>query len=141
MAARYNAGWLIPSQVLALTHFVPDVSQDDFMGISAASMSALETAADDFYVIIDNRIISNTQLAPLSMMLEFAPYMNHSNLRHVIMIIPEIYEHSADSIPDQHEKGITLTHVDTLEQAYDVLHSLDDLIAWDKLDSEFFLVG
>ena len=28
MTLRYRTGWLIPNQVLALTHFVPDVSMD-----------------------------------------------------------------------------------------------------------------
>jgi hypothetical protein len=139
MATRYNSGWLIPNQVLALTHFVPDVTQEDFMSIASDSSAALENnVADDFYVLIDNRIILNTQLAPLAMMLQAAPYMNHPNLRQVIMIIPEAYDGGAETILDQQEKGITLTHVDTLEQAYEVLGSLDTSLNWDMLDKDFF---
>lgn len=138
MTLRYRAGWLIPNQVMALTHFVPDVSMDDFMGIASDTTQAMKGVSNDFHVLIDNRIINNTQLTPLQTMLDSAPYMNHPHLRHVVVITPTALDQPADTIPPETVNQITLTHVDTLDDAYTHLRAVDATINWDALDSTFF---
>ena len=66
---RYKAGWFIPQQVLALTHLVPEVTQDDFIGIIDATNACLAEAQQSFYLIIDNRIIKSEQVVPLEVIL------------------------------------------------------------------------
>ena len=138
MTLRYRAGWLIPHHVLALTHFVPDVTPDDFAGIARDTANALEQINGDFHLIIDNRIIGNTDLAPLSMMLQAMPNLNHPQLKFIVMIVPEALEQSAETISDQQQGHITLHHVDNLHEAYEYLRTHDAGITWDNLDTDFF---
>lgn len=138
MTRRYRVDWLIPDQVLALTHFVPDVSMEDFMGIQADSRQALANVQNPIYLLIDNRIITNNQLAPLSQMLEAMPHIKHPQLQHIIMIVPDILSQDAATIPDQMIEHITLTHVATLDEAYDYLKQVDANLDWSALDTEFF---
>lgn len=139
MARRYRAGWLIPKHVLALTHFVPEVSHDDFMGIATDTAQALEAISGNFYLIIDNRIIQNTDLAPLSMMLQAMPNLNHPQLQSIVMIVPDALEQAAETIPDQQQGHITLHHVDNLDEAYTYLREHDSGIMWNNLDTQFFV--
>lgn len=138
MTIRYRAGWLIPQQVLALTHFVPDVSMEDFMGIQADSAQAIETIQGSTSLIIDNRMIQNTDLAPLSQMLQAMPHINHPQLNHIVMIVPQALADSAATIPDQTVGHITLTHVASLDAAYDHLKSINPELDWVRLDQNFF---
>lgn len=136
---RYRAGWLIPKQLLALTHFVPDVSQEDFMGISSDTMQALNDVDGRFHLLIDNRIIHNTDLAPLAGMLGALPYLNHPQLSNIVMVIPEASTERAASIADQTQGHITLHHVDTLEDAYAYFREVDSVLNWESQDKAFFL--
>jgi len=81
MITRFRAGWLIPQQLLALTHFVPEVTPEDFNQISANTTQTIAQVTGTFHLLIDNRIITNTDLAPLETMLGYMPQLNHPQLR------------------------------------------------------------
>ena len=135
---RYRAGWLIPQQLLALTHFHPQVTPEDFAQITQDTDVALTQAAGAFHLLLDNRIIADANLATLDTMLQMMPQMNHPLLRWVVMILPESLAGTAVSLPDQQYNQIRLTHVDTLTAAYDFLRSVDKTLNWQKLNDDFF---
>ncbi len=136
---RFRAGWLIPQQLLALTHFHPQVTPEDFAQITQQTQTALTQVSGEFHLLLDNRIIADANVATLDIMLQMMPQMAHPQLRWVVMILPELLRGTAVSIPDQQYNQIRLTHVDTLTAAYDFLRSVDETINWQKLDGDFFI--
>ena len=138
MNVRYRAGWWVPQQVLALTHFVSDVSADDFAGIAQDTYAALQQVNGEFHVIIDNRIIANTELASLDTMLAAMPMMNHSQLRWIVMVLPEKLSGTAQQMATQQHEQIGLKHVDSLGEAKTFLNSVDETIDWEDIQIDFF---
>ena len=141
MNDRYKAGWLVPGQVLALTHFVPDVSPDDFMGIANDTAAALQAVEQPFHLIIDNRIITNNDLASLEMMLTALPLIDHPQLRWIVMVVPKALAGTAQDMNIQHHGLIGLKHVDTLEEAFAFLSLGDNSLDWTIRDTGFFMPG
>lgn len=135
---RYRAGWLIQNKVLALTHFDPVVTQDDFMGIANDTNRAIQQVSDSFHILIDNRIIENESIASLEMMLQAMPMLNHPQLRWLVMILPESIKDQAEMMPIQTSGHIQLKYVDSLDSAILHLSNEDDSIDWDAQDQEFF---
>ncbi len=135
---RFRAGWLIPEKVLALTHFLPEVTPEDFARIAQDTQTALAQAEAEFHLILDNRMIADTNLATLDTMLQFMPQMNHPQLRWIVMILPQTLKGTAVTLPDQQVNQIRLTHVDTLTAAYDFLKSVDQTIDWSREMVNFF---
>jgi hypothetical protein len=39
---NYQLGWYIPNQIAALTHFHPDVTAEDFLGVVQAGQELLQ---------------------------------------------------------------------------------------------------
>ncbi len=140
MNNRYKAGWFVPGQVLALTHFVPDVSPDDFMGIATDTVTALQEVEQPFHLIIDNRIIKNTELASLEMMLTALPIIDHTQLRWIVMVLPNALAGTAHNLETQYHEQIGLKHVDTLEMAFAYLDSVDNSLDWSNQVTPFFEV-
>ncbi len=134
----YKIGWIIPDQVVALTHYTPTVSMDDFQHISADAAALIAGATGEFHVLIDNRKIANTEPTPLAMMQQVAPYMNHANLRWVVVIVPEAIKGTAADLPVEQADDVRLKHVDSLDDAIDHLRQVDKNLRWTMMDTEFF---
>lgn len=135
---RLRAGWLIPQQILALTHFLPEVTTEDFAQITQDTEHAISQVDGEFHLIVDNRIIDNTDLAPLEMMLQFMPQLNHPQLRWMVMVLPNALSGQAQQMETEHHNQIGLKHVDTLPFAFDFLQSVDATINWSAQDKTFF---
>ena len=138
MSERYRAGWFLPKQILALTHFVSEASAEDFMGIVKDTEKALAVVDQPFHLIIDNRLIANMELASLAMMLAAMPILNHPQLGWIVMILPEPLAGTAEEMPVQRQDGVALKHVDTLAGAFAFLKSVDRALDWAKQDLTFF---
>ncbi len=135
---RFRTGWFIPKKVLALTHFLPEVTPEDFTQIAQDTQTALAQVEGKFHLILDNHMIADTNLAALDTMLQFMPQMNHPQLRWIVMILPETLKGTAVTLPDQQYNQIHLTHVDTLTAVYDFLKSVDQTIDWSRQVINFF---
>jgi hypothetical protein len=127
---RYKVGWFIPQQVMALTHFVPEVTQDDFMAIVAATDTCLAEAQQPFYMMIDNRIIKSEQVVSLEVILQTMPQLQASQLRAIIMVLPQPIRHQASSMARQQAGDIQLVYVENLAAGFAVLQSLDTSLKW-----------
>ena len=136
---RYKAGWFIPQQILALTRLVPEVSQDDFMGILETTNACLQEVQQPFHMIIDNRIIKSEMVVSLDIILQTMPQLQQSPLRWIIMVLPHSMRDGAIDRDIQRVGDIQLHYVDTLMTALDTLQMMDASLNWDSRVSDFFV--
>jgi hypothetical protein len=137
---RYRAGWLLHHRILALTHFEPVVTYEDFQGIAEAAQAALHEAAQPFHLLIDNRIIADRNPASLDTMLQAMPAIRHPLLRWIVIVLPEPIKESAASMDVQQSGDIRLKYVDSLASAWQLLRDIDPRLNGIELDDSFFAV-
>lgn len=135
---NFKLGWYIPHKIAALTHFHADVTQDDFMGIVKTGQELLSNASETFHVIIDNRVVSMPAPASLSQMKQMVPYMNHPQLRWVIVVKPTNLNLNTESLPIEQEGETSLKNVSSLPEAISFLRQQTDGIDWSLADTAFF---
>jgi hypothetical protein len=135
---RYKVGWPIAERVLALTHFEPQVTMEDFAAIVADTQAALEQIRGPFHMLIDNRRISDTTVASLATMFQAFPMLNHPHLRWIVMILPPAIRHEAAGMAAQQHGEIRLKYVDSLDTALRHLATVDAAVRPDRLDQAFF---
>jgi len=137
---RFKVGWLVPQHVLALTHFDPVVTPEDFQQISVQTAKALQqVTGQSFHVLIDNRMIAETNQATLEMMLQAFPQLARPGLRWIVVILPESIKGQAGTMPTQKKGDIQLKYVDSLEDAQAHLASVDEQVDWATADPAFFV--
>lgn len=135
---NYRVGWVIPNQIGALTHYTPEITLEEFQCISAEAADLFTDAAETFHMIIDNRIMNMAFLPDLDAIKRAAPYASNPNLGYIIMIKPEQMEGSANDLSDYHADNVTLTYVDTLDDAILLLKANDSNLRWHEVESDFF---
>ena len=123
---RYKAGWLVKNRILALTHFEPVVTMEDFRDIAADAHTALQEATQPFHLLIDNRIIAERTVASLDTMLKALPILEHSHLRWIIVVLPETIKETAAIWEVQRHGSIQLKFVDSLSSAFQHFAREDD---------------
>lgn len=132
---NYKVGWVIPGQVIGLTHYIPTVTLADVEGVIATTTQLLSTVHRPFHMIIDNRVVSMKQLPDLQDLQSSSPFINHDLLREVVMVVP--FEMSERPAP-QHAGNVTLSYTDTIEAAIHHLDEADDLLDVADMDARFF---
>lgn len=137
-AQTYRVGWVIPGRVLGITHYTSTVGLDEIRTIIAEAGRLAAGATTDFYVILDHRNIANTALAPLHDMKAAAPYLNHTWLRQIVLIVPRSIASKVADLTDQVDDTLRLTHVATVAAALDYLRQLDATLNWDRAETRFF---
>lgn len=125
---RYKAGWLLQNHILALTHFEPVVTMEDFRNIAADAHMALQEATQPFHLLIDNRIIAERTVATLDSMLKALPILQHAHLRWVVVVLPEAVKETAAARQVERHGSIQLKFVDSLASAFQHLARDDDRI-------------
>lgn len=135
---NYKLGWLIPYQIMALTHFHSDVTHEDFMGILQTGQELLRSVNNEFHVIIDNRAIDMSAPISLAQMKEGAPFMNHSMLRWIVVVKPTRLALDASRLPIEQIEQTQLKNVSSLQEAIRYLRATTNGIEWDKADTRFF---
>jgi hypothetical protein len=135
---NYKLGWYVPKQIAALTHFHPDVTAEDFQGVVQAGQELLQHAANEFHIIIDNRMVGMAFLPSLDQMKQMVPYMNHPLLRWVVVVKPEQLALDTNSQPVQQDGATQLKHVASLEEAIGHLRQATTDVQWHQADVTFF---
>ncbi|MFD0672675.1 hypothetical protein [Cohnella sp. GCM10027633] len=125
---RYKAGWLVPNPILALTHYVPVVTMEDFRDITTDARVALQEATQPFHLLIDNRIIAERTVANLDAMLKALPILEHTYLRWIVVVLPDAIRETAADRQVQRHGSIQLKYVDSLTSAFQHLALEDDRI-------------
>jgi hypothetical protein len=135
---NYKLGWYVPNQVAALTHFHPDVTAEDFRGVVEAGQELLQHAANEFHIIIDNRVVGMSAPASLSQMKQMVPYMNHPLLRWVVVVKPKHLTLDTASLPIEQQGATQLKNVASLEEAIRHLRQTTTAVQWLQADVTFF---
>jgi hypothetical protein len=135
---NYQLGWYVPNQVAALTHFHPDVTAEDFLGVVQAGQELLQHIGNEFHIIIDNRVVGMSSPASLGQMKQMVPYMNHPLLRWVVVVKPEHLALDTDSLPVEKEEAAQLKNVASLEEAIRHLRQTTTDVQWQQADVAFF---
>jgi hypothetical protein len=117
---------------------VPEVTQDDYMGILEQTNACLQEAQQSFHLIIDNRIIKSEQVVSLDVILQSNPQLQQSTLRWVIMILPDFLRDTAVDRDVQQIGDVQLKYVDSLATAMNTLRMLDASLDWESRISDFF---
>jgi hypothetical protein len=125
---RYKAGWLVQNHILALTHFEPVVTMEDFRDIARDAHMALQEVTQPFHLLIDNRIIAERTVASLDLMLKALPILEHPHLRWIVVVLPEAIKETAADRQVQRHGSIQLKFVDSLTSAFQHLVREDDHI-------------
>lgn len=138
---RFRVGWLIPEKVVALTHFEPVVTPEDFQQITTDTDYAMQSIDEnqDFHVLIDNRNITETSLISLEMMLQMMPSLNHPALRCIVVILPDQIKAQAQHLEAQQVGSIRLMYVASLNDAFNHLINVDKDIDPVQVDPSFFI--
>ncbi len=137
---RYRAGWLLHHRILALTHYDPVVTYEDFQGIAAAAQASLQEVTQPFHLLIDNRIIRDRNPASLHTILNAMPAIRHPLLRWIVIVLPESIKESAAGMDVQKSGDIQLKYVDSLASAWQLLRAIDPRLNGIELDDSFFSV-
>ncbi|MCA9328473.1 hypothetical protein KC959_01770 [Candidatus Saccharibacteria bacterium] len=135
---NYRIGWYIPHQLAALTHFHPEVTNEDFMGVLHEGQALFESVKDAFSIIIDNRVVAMSAPVSLSQMRQVVPYMHHPLLRWVIVIKPEELALDTTNLPIETEGTVHLKNVSSLAEALSYLQQVTSNIQWHLADETFF---
>lgn len=135
---NYKLGWYIPNQIAALTHFHPDVTQEDFMGVIQTGEALLKDVDSEFHVIIDNRVVAMAAPASLSQMKEMVSFMNHPMLRWVIVVKPASLDLDTSKLPIEQSGKTQLKNVSSLPEAINHLQATTIGVVWEKADATFF---
>lgn len=135
---NYQLGWYVPNQIAALTHFYPDVTAEDFLGVVQAGQELLQQVGNEFHIIIDNRVVGMSSPASLGQMKQMVPYMNHPLLRWVVVVKPEHLAFDTDSLPIEQQGAAQLKNVASLEEAIRHLRQTTTDVQWHQADATFF---
>ncbi|NQX63172.1 hypothetical protein [Paenibacillus qinlingensis] len=125
---RYKAGWLVQNHILALTHYEPVVTMEDFRDIATDAHMALQEATQPFHLLIHNRIIAERTVATLDSMLKALPILEHKHLRWIVVVLPEVIKETATVREVQRHGSIQLKFLDSLPSAFQHLAHEDDRI-------------
>jgi len=135
---RYKAGWFIPQQIMALTHYVPVATPEDFAGITEATNACLREARQPFHLIIDNRMIESTQVIGLDDILGAMPQLRDSQLRWIIIVPSSGMRGDLTGLHPQQTGDIRLQYAEDIEAALDTLRAADSSIKWELQARDFF---
>jgi hypothetical protein len=135
---NYRVGWYIPEQIAALTHFHPDVTAEDFLGVVQVGQELLASVSNAFHIIIDNRQVGMASPASLSQMQQMVPYMNHPLLRWVVVIKPEHLAVDTENLPVEQAGEVRLKNVSSLLEGLKYLRQITGDLHWHQADMAFF---
>jgi len=135
---NFKLDWFIPDQVIGLTHFHAEVTQDDFMGVMQKGQELTSDIKSEFNVLIDNRVVNMPILMHLDQMVQMVPYVNHPMLRWIIVIKPESLTLDTKSLPIESAGEKRLKNVASFEEAIEFLKEVAPEIQLQQKDENFF---
>ena len=135
---NYKFDWFIPEQIIGLTHFHAAVTEEDIMGVMQKGQELTENLVREFHVLIDNRVINMPGLMSLAQMKQMVPYVNHPQLKWIVVIKPESLVTDTDSLPIEKDGSQSLKNVASLPEALEFLMAERPEIGWERAASDFF---
>ncbi len=135
---NFKLDWLIPNQIIGLTHFHSDVTSEDVMGVIQKGQELTSSIENEFHILIDNRAVNMPAPISLSQMKQMVSYMNHPLLRWVLVVKPESLALDTSDLPVEKDGTVHLKNVSSLTQAIDFLRETAPGVQWGQIDTTFF---
>jgi hypothetical protein len=85
---NFKLDWFVSQQVLGLTHFHPEVTEADVMGVIQRGQELTNSIETPFHLLIDNRVVPMPGLLSLEQMVQMVPYANHPYLGWIVVVKP-----------------------------------------------------
>ncbi len=135
---NFKLDWLVPNQIIGLTHFYPDVTSDDVMGVIQKGQDLTSSIKDEFHILIDNRVVNMPAPLGLAQMKHMVPLLNHPMLRWIIVVKPASLTLDTSSLPMEKDGQLRLKNVSGLAEAIDFLRETLPDVQWQQIDATFF---
>lgn len=120
-APNYKVGWLVDQKLAALTHYHPNITPEDIMGVYTESHNLLEGVTTPFHLFIDNRLAPFDKIYTLSELLEMSPLLRHPYLSHIVVVKPNHLKLYAIDVVLQTQAQVSLQNVDSVQDGISFL--------------------
>ena len=138
---NFKFDWFIPGQIIGLTHFHSEVTQEDIKGVMQKGQEITKNIENDFSILIDNRVVNMAGLMTLEQMVQMVSYVNHPMLRWVVVVKPESMLIDTTSLPIEKVGEKRLKNVSSLGEAIAFLRKEMPEIQTQKASESFFPSG
>ena len=135
---NYKFDWFIPEHIIGLTHFHAAVTAEDIMGVIQKGQELTANIQREFHVLIDNRVVDMPGLMSLAQLKQMVPYVNHPELKWIVVVKPENLVTDIDSLPIEADGSQRLKNVASLPEALEFLMAERPEIGWERAASGFF---
>ncbi len=138
MGKNYKVGWVIPNQILACTYLTENIMPGSFMEIIDVIEPYIESAETPLSLIIDNRLLNQSFLTPLSQLQRNMPFLSGENINWVLVVKPASLKINVDQIPFELNNDVKLKHVADTKSAIKFLNIEEQGYSWEAIDDDFF---
>jgi len=135
---NFKLDWLVPNQIIGLTHFHAEVTQEDIMGVIQKGQELASDVENEFHILIDNRAVNMPSPLGLSQMKQMVSYMDHPLLRWVLVVKSTSLALDMANLPIEKDGHTRLKNVASLAEAIDFLQDAAPDVQWDQIDATFF---
>ncbi len=135
---NFKFDWFVPDQIIGLTHFHPAVTEEDIAEVMQKGQELTESVKREFHVLIDNRAINMPSLMSLQQMNQMAPYVNHPQLKWIVVIKPENLSIETENLAIEKDGHRSLKNVASPAEAIEFMMEQVQGIDWKQADTRFF---
>ncbi len=135
---NFKLDWLVPNQIIGLTHFHSEVTPEDVTGVIQKGRELTSSVENEFHILIDNRVVNMPAPISLSLMKQMVSYMNHPSLRWVLVVKPTSLALDTSDLPIEKDGAAHLKNVSSLAEAIDFLQETAPDVQWEQIDATFF---
>ena len=135
---NFKLGWISPKRLAGLTHFHPEITQDDMMGVYHGASELLKGADQEFHMIIDNRMAPLNALFTLQELQAMSPFLQHPLLKYLVVVKPLHLTLNEEQAQIQEANGVLLKNVSGIEEGMNFLKKNQALSGITAPDPQFF---
>jgi len=136
--ANYKLGWIAEPKLAGLTHFHSEILPEDIAGVFRDAEALIQSAKEEFHIIIDNRKVPMESLYSLKDLQESSPFLQNELLGYVVIVKPDCCEIPEERKAIEEVKGVFLMYVDSIGEAVDFLQRNVEGMRKAQVDRAFF---
>ncbi len=136
--SNYKIGWIIKPTLVGLTHFHPEIIEEDFLGIYKQTEILFKTVTDEFHLIIDNRLAPMKSLHSLIELQESFHFLRNEFLGYIIIVKPNHLKIESKNNSIEVANGVRLKNVSSIQEGINFLQKNKAISKSETLDKLFF---
>lgn len=135
---NFKVDWILPQTLAGLTHFHPEITREDIMGVFEHTHALLQYVEKEFHILIDNRLAPLPYLYSLTELQAFSPVLSHPLLRYVVIVKPNHLTLGTSNMDVEASKDVLLKNVSTVREGMDFLIRQGVVSGFEAGDFGFF---